>query len=63
MVSKAMSAKRVDSTNQKRLAHYARRAQCDVFHACLPWQGMVKFYKGSIFVIMETQFSIQSQVE
>ena len=41
---------RVDSTNQKRLVHYAR-AWCDVFHARLSWQGMVKFYKGIICVI------------
>ena len=33
-----------------------------LFHARLPWQGMVKFYKGSIFVITETQFAIQSHV-
>ena len=26
-------------------------AQCDVFYARLPWQGVVKLYKGSIFVI------------
>ena len=56
-----MVPKRVDSTNQKRLAHYAH-AHCDVFQASLPWQGIVKFYKGSIFVITETQFAIQSQV-
>ena len=35
----------------------------DVFQARLPWQGMVKFYKGSIFVITETQFVIQIQVK
>ena len=55
------SPKRMDSTYKKRVAHYAR-AKCDVFHARLPWQGMLKFYKGSIFVITETQFAIQSQV-
>ena len=38
------------------------RASRDVFQARLPWQGMVKLYKGSIFVITETQFVIQSQV-
>ena len=38
-------------------------ALCDVFQARLPLQGIVKFYNlGSIFVITETQFSIQSQV-
>ena len=45
----------------KSLAHYAR-AHCDVFQALLPWQGIVKFYKGNIFVITETQLDIQSQV-
>ena len=50
----------MDSTNQKRLPAYARASR-DVFHASLPWQGMVKLYKGSTFVIMETQFVIQSQ--
>ena len=29
------------------------RTQCVVFHARLPQQGMVKLYKGSIFVSME----------
>ena len=38
------------------------RAQCDVLHARLPRRGMVKLYKGSIFVITEAQFAIQSQV-
>ena len=32
------------------------------FLSRLLWQGIVKFYKGSIFVITETQFVIQSQV-
>ena len=32
------------------------------FDARLSWQGMVKLYKGSIFVITETQFVIKSQV-
>ena len=51
-----------DSTNQELLPAVAR-AHCDVFQARLPWQGIVKFYnKGSIFVIAETQFAIQSQV-
>ena len=31
------------------------RASRDVFHARLPWQGMVKLYKGSIFVITYTE--------
>ena len=51
----------MDSTNQKRLAHYAR-THCDVFQARLPMQGILKFYKGNIFVITEIQFAIQSQV-
>ncbi len=51
----------MDSTYQKRLAAYVC-AHCDVFYARLPWQGMVKLYKGSIFVITETQFAIQCQV-
>ena len=28
-----------------------------VLHARLPWQGMVKLYKGSILVIAKTQFA------
>ena len=56
-----MVPKRVDPTNLKRLGHYAR-AHCDVFQARLPWQGIVKFYKCSICVVTETQFTIQSQV-
>ena len=56
-----MVPKRVDSTYQKQLPAYAR-AEYDVFYARLPWQGMVKLYKGSIFVITETQFAIQGQV-
>ena len=48
----------MDSTNQKRLPADAR----DVFDAWLPWQVMVKLYKGRIFFITETQFAIQSQV-
>ena len=50
----------MDSTNQKRLPADARAAR-DVFDARLPWQGMVKLCKGSIFVIMETRFDIHSQ--
>ena len=50
-----------DSTNQELLPAVAR-AHCDVFQARLPLQGIVKFYKGSIFVIAETQFAIQRQV-
>ena len=34
----------------------------DVFQADLPWKEMVKLNKGSIFIITETQFAIQSQV-
>ena len=50
-----------NSTNQKRLPPNAH-AHIDVFQASLPWQEMVKLNKGSIFIIMETQFAIQSQV-
>ena len=50
-----------DSTNQELLLAVAR-AHCDVFQARLPLQRIVKFYKGSIFVIAETQIAIQSQV-
>ena len=49
------------SINQKRLPANAR-AWCDVFHARQPRQSMAKVYKGSIFVITEAYFSIQSQV-
>ena len=52
---------RIDSTNHKRIPADARASR-DVFHARLPWQGMVKLSKGCIFVITETQFAIQSQV-
>ena len=40
------SPARVDSTYQKQRP---TRSDCDVFYARLPWQGMVKLYKGSIF--------------
>ena len=56
-----MVPKKVDSTNQKWLPVNAR-AECDIFHARLPRQGMVKLYKGSILFITEAQFAIQSQV-
>ena len=56
-----MVPKRMDSTNQTRLPAVAR-AHCGVFQAGLPWQGMAKLYKGSIFVITETQFAFQSEV-
>ena len=49
------------STNQTRRPAVAR-THCDVFQAGLPWQGMAKLYKGSMFVITETQYAIQSQV-
>ena len=38
----------MDSTNQTRLPAVAR-AHCDVVQAGLPWQGMTKLYKISIF--------------
>ena len=55
-----MVPKRMDSTNQKRLAHFAS-AHCDVFQARPSWQGIVKFYKGSIFVI--TGHNLPSKVK
>ena len=39
---------RIESTNQTRLPAVAR-THCDVFQAGLPWQGIAKLYKGSIF--------------
>ena len=39
-----------------------RRALRDVFQARLLWKEIVKLNKGSIFIITETQFAIQSQV-
>ncbi len=48
--------------NQSETASADARADCDVCHARLPWKVMVKLYKGSIFVITETQFAIQRQV-
>ena len=42
------SPKRLDSTNQKRLAHYAH-AHCDVFQARLPWQGIVEVVQRQHF--------------
>ena len=35
--------------NQSETASANARAQCGVFHVRLPWQGMMKVYKGSIF--------------
>ena len=37
-------------------------AHRDVFQVRLPWEEMLKLNKGSIFIITETQFAIQSQV-
>ena len=54
-----MVPKEMDSTYQKRLAAYVH-AYCDVFYARLPWQGMVKLYKGSIFVITINVTRVQS---
>ena len=56
-----MVPNRVDSTNRTRLLSNAH-AHRDVFQARLPWEEMVKLNKGSIFIITETQFAIQSQV-
>ena len=51
----------IDSTNQNLLPANAH-AHRDVFQARLTWEDMVKLNKGSIFIITETQFAIQSQV-
>ncbi len=56
-----MVPKEMDSTNQKRFSPNAH-AHRDVFQASLSWQEMVKLNKGSIVIITETQFAIQSQV-
>ncbi len=56
-----MVPNRVDSTNRTRLPSNAH-AHRDIFQARLPWEEMVKLNKGSIFIITETQFAIQSQV-
>ena len=48
--------------NQSETASANAHAHHDVFQARLPWQEMVKLNKGSIFIITETQFAIQSQV-
>ena len=53
--------KRVDLTNQKRLPVNAH-AHRDVFQARLTLQEIVKLNKGSMFIITETTFAIQSQV-
>ena len=50
----------MDSTKQIR-HHAVARAHYDVFQVGLPWKGMAKLYKGSIFVITETQFAFQSE--
>ena len=56
-----MVPKRVDSTNRKRLPANAHGHR-DVFQARLPCQEIVKLNKGSICIITETLFAIQSQV-
>ena len=48
--------------NQSDTASCCCARTCDVFQAGLALQGMAKLYKGSIFVIMETQLAFQSQV-
>ena len=40
--------------NLSETAYVLRLMRTHVFYARLPWQGMVKLYKGSIFVITET---------
>ena len=48
--------------NQSKKSCALRARTLGRFQARLPWQGIMKFYKGSIFVITETHFAIQSQV-
>ena len=48
--------------NQSETASSNAHAHRDVFQARLSWQEMLKLNKGSIFVITEIQFAIQSQV-
>ena len=48
--------------NQSETTSYNAHTHRDVFQARLPWEEMVKLNKGSIFIITETQFAIQSQV-
>ena len=48
--------------NQQKRLLYNAHAHRDVFQARLPCEEMVKLNKGSIFIIMETQFAIESQV-
>ena len=56
MVPKQSGFNQSDTTSSNAHAHR------DVFQARLPWEEMVKLNKGSIFIITETQFAIQSQV-
>ena len=56
-----MVTKESGFNNQKRLPSNAH-AHRDVFQARLEWEEMVKLDKGSIFIITETQFAIQSKV-
>ena len=51
----------MDSTSQKRLPADARASR-DVSHARLPWQGMVKLYKGSIILVLRLELVIAYQV-
>ena len=55
------SPNNADSTNQKQIPADPR-VYCDVFDARLQWQGIVNLYKGSIFVIAQTQFDTQTQI-
>ena len=48
--------------NQSETTSPNAHAYRDVFQARLSWEEMVKLNKGSIFIITETQFAIQSQV-
>ncbi len=48
--------------NQSETVPPNAHAHHDVFQAGLPWEEVVKLNKGSIYIITETQFAIQSQV-
>ena len=60
MLADADMSPKENRFNQSGAALALARAHCDVFQASLPWQGMAKLYKGSIFIITETTFSFQS---
>ncbi len=62
MQPKADMVPKQSGFNQSETASANAHAHGDVFQACLPWQEMARLNKGSIFIITDTQFAIQSQV-